>query len=164
MYEYGYDTNEVLNIWGDDMLEKVEYEILNEQSELVDYGYIPISNLNIFDYNDDVHCTIVDNDNPPEYVLIQQDCMKRSFATFTVPRDFKIGEIHFADRYIVPHNYMLDWNRFGDYMTTIGVFKYRGELYYSDDYGDSGNWGEQYIGLFKWDEEKRRYELIAETK
>ena len=49
-------------------------------------------------------------------------------------------------------------------MTTIGVFKYRGELYYSDDYGDSDNWGEQYIGLFKWDEENRRYELIAETK
>lgn len=164
MYEYGYNTNEVLNLWGEDTMEKLEYEVLNEQSEVVDYGCIPISTLNIFDYNDDVHYRIVDNDNHPEYVLIQQDSMKRSYATFTVPKDFKIEEIHFADRYIVPQNYILDWDRFGDYMTTIGVFKYRGELYYSDDYGDSGNWGEQHIGLFKWGKEKKRYDLLAETK
>ena len=164
MNEYGYDTNEVLNIWGDDMLEKVEYEILNEKSELVDYGYISVTIQNIFNYNDDVHYKVVDHNNHPEYVLIQQDSMKRSFATFAVPKDFKIGEIHFEDRYIVPQNYKLDWDRFGDYMTNISVFKYRGELYYSGDYGDSGNWGEQHIGLFKWDEDSKQYHLLAETE
>ena len=57
---------------------------------------------------------------------------------------------------------MLDWDRFGDYMTTNGVFCYRGKLYYAIDYGDCGSWGCNYYGLFKWIAEKNCYELLAE--
>lgn len=57
---------------------------------------------------------------------------------------------------------MLDWERFGDYMTTNGVFCYRGKLYYAIDYGDCGSWGCNYYGLFKWVAEKNCYELLAE--
>jgi hypothetical protein len=88
--------------------------------------------------------------------------MKRSWATFNVPKDFNIGEIHFVDRQLTPKDYMLDWNRFGDYMTTIEVFRYRGKLYFADDYGDAGSWGDHHFGLFKWNKEKNRYELLAE--
>ena len=164
MFGRDYTSNEVLNLWGEEWLERLSFDVRNEKSDTVMDGSISVATNNIFDYNDDVHYTIVDDNNHPDYVLIHQDEIKRSYATFRVPKDFNIGEIHFVDRYIIPKNYMLDGEIFGDYMTTIGVFKYRGELYYSDDYGDSDNWGEQYIGLFKWDEENRRYELIAETK
>lgn len=163
LYENDYDTNEVLNLWGDDS-ELLSFEIEDFRNNTIDVGKITLSTNNLFDYNDFEYNQIVTPDHHPDYVLIHQDEMKRSYATFRVPKDFNIGEIHFVDRYIIPKNYMLDWDRFGDYMTTIGVFKYRGKLYFADDYGDAGSWGCNYYGLFKWIAEKNRYELLAEMR
>ena len=115
--------------------------------------------VNDFEYNQ-----IVTPDHHPDYVLIHQDEMKRSYATFRVPKDFNIGEIHFVDRYIIPKNNMLNWDNFGDYMTILYVFCYRGKLFYAEDYGDAGSWGDHHFGLFKWNKEKTRYELLAEIR
>lgn len=161
LFENDYDTNEVLNLWGDDS-ELLSFEIEDFRNNTIDVGKIVLSTNNLFDYNDFEYNQIVTPDHHPDYVLIHQDEIKRSYATFRVPKDFNIGEIHFVDRYIIPKNYMLDWERFGDYMTTIGVFKYRGKLYFADDYGDAGSWGDHHFGLFKWNKEKNRYELLAE--
>lgn len=161
LFENDYDTNEVLNLWGDDS-ELLSFEIEDFRNNTIDVGKIALSTNNLFNYNDFEYNQIVTPDHHPDYVLIHQDEMKRSYATFRVPKDFNIGEIHFVDRYIIPKNYMLDWDRFGDYMTTIGVFKYRGKLYFADDYGDAGSWGDHHFGLFKWNKEKTRYELLAE--
>lgn len=164
MFDRDYTSNEVLNLWGDDWLERLSFDVRNEKSDTVMDGSISVATNNIFDYNDDVHYTIVGNNNHPDYVLIHQDSMKRSYATFNVPKDFNIGEIHFVDRYLTPKDYMLDWDRFGDYMSSIWVFRYRGKLYVAEDYGDSGSYGDNYYSLFKWDAEKKRYELIVETR
>ena len=161
MNECCYDSNEVLDIWGDEI---VSFEVSDENREEVASGNISVDSNNLFEYKDYGYYTIVDNDNHPDYLLIHKDEMKRSWATFRVPKDFNIGEIHFVDRYIIPKNYMLDWDRFGDYMTTIGVFKYRGKLYFADDYGDAGSWCDHHFGVFKWNKEKDRYELLAEMR
>ena len=123
LFENDYDTNEVLNIWGGDS-ELLSFEVYDNNNDEVDSGKIFLSTNNLFDYNGYNYNSIVTPDHHPDYVLIHQDEIKRSYATFRVPKDFNIGEIHFVDRYIIPKNYMLDWERFGDYMTTIGVFKY----------------------------------------
>ena len=164
MFDRDYTSNEVLNLWGEDWLERLTFDVRNEKSDIVMDGSILVATNNIFDYNDDVHYTIVDDNNHPNYVLIHQDSMKRSWATFRVPKDFNIGEIHFVDRQLTPKDYMLDWDRFGDCMSTLWVFKYRGKLYFAEDYGDCGSYGDNYYSLFKWDTEKKRYELLAEIR
>ena len=58
---------------------------------------------------------------------------------------------------------MLDWEKFGDYMTSIGVIQYRGKLYFAEDYGDAGSWGVNYFCLLKWNVEKKQYDLLAES-
>ena len=164
MSDRDYTSNEVLNLWGEDWLERLNYDVRNEKSDAVMDGGILVATNNIFDYNDDVHYTIVDDNNHPDYVLIHQDSMKRGYATFNVPKDFNIGEIHFVDRYLTPKDYMLDWDRFGDYMSSLWVFRYRGKLYFAEDYGDCGSYGDNYYSLFKWDAENNRYEFLAETR
>lgn len=164
MFDRDYTSNEVLNLWGEDWLERLTFDVRNEKSDIVMDGSISVATNNVFDYNDDVHYTIVDDNNHPDYVLIHQDSMKRSYATFRVPKDFNIGEIHFVDRQLTPKDYMLDWDRFGDCMSTLWVFKYRGKLYFAEDYGDCGSYGDNYYSLFKWDTEKKRYELLAEIR
>lgn len=163
MFENDYNTNEVLNMWGD-RVERLSFEVNDFKNNTLHSGEIVLSTNNLFEYDKFQYNQIVDKDNHPNYVLIHQDEMKRSYATFRVPQNFNIGEIHFVDRYIIPKNYMLDWDNFGDYMTTLDVFCYRGKLFYAEDYGDAGSWGCNYYGLFKWIAEKNRYELIAEMR
>lgn len=74
------------------------------------------------------------------YLLIISDVMKRSSSTFYVPRDFKIGEIHFMSTPLAPLR-LLDWFRvFGDDATSIGAFRYRGKDYVAEDYCDAGSY------------------------
>ena len=51
---------------------------------------------------------------------------------------------------------------FGDYVTSIGSFRYRGKTYYADDFCDAGSYGDRKFAIFKWNEEKKRYDLLAE--
>ena len=96
------------------------------------------------------------------YLLIISDVMKRSSSTFYVPRDFKIGEIHFMSTPLAPLR-LLDWFRvLGDDATSIGAFRYRGKDYVAEDYCDAGSYGDRKFAIFKWNKEKKRYYLLAE--
>ena len=53
---------------------------------------------------------------------------------------------------------------FGDYVTSIGTFRYRGKTYYADDFCDAGSYGDRKFAIFKWNEEKKRYDLLAEMQ
>lgn len=161
MNECGYDTNEVLDMWGDEVL---SYEICDEDANEIESEKVFVSPNNLFTYKGFDYPQIVNDEYHPEFLLIHKDEMKRSWATFNVPKDFKIGEIHFADKYLIPKNYMLDWEKFGDYMTSIGVIQYRGKLYFAEDYGDAGNCESNYFGLFKWNKDSKRYGLLVEIR
>ena len=51
---------------------------------------------------------------------------------------------------------------FGDDATSIGAFRYRGKDYVAEDYCDAGSYGDRKFAIFKWNEEKKRYDLLAE--
>ena len=117
---------------------------------------------NIFSYDGCEDCQIVNENHHPEYLLLVSDTMKRSNTTFCVPKDFQIGEIHFENSRLAPLR-LLDWfGVFGDYVTSIGTFRYRGKTYYADDFCDAGSYGDRKFAIFKWNEEKKRYDLLAE--
>ena len=137
-YNINYNTREGLDLCDD---EKLSYDITDENGEEVDSGSIVVSPCNLF-YEDSNDGTVVDSDNHPEYLLIISDIMKRSSFIFNVLHDFKIGEIHFMSTPLAPLR-LLDWcSMFGDYVTSIGSFKYRGKTYYADDFCGAGSYGE----------------------
>ena len=51
---------------------------------------------------------------------------------------------------------------FGDDVTYIGTFRYRGKTYFAEDFGDAGSYGDRKFAIFKWNDEKKRYNLLAE--
>ena len=51
---------------------------------------------------------------------------------------------------------------FGDDATSIGAFRYRGKDYVAEDYCDAGSYGDRKFAIFKRNEEKKRYDLLAE--
>ena len=51
---------------------------------------------------------------------------------------------------------------FGDDVTSIGAFRYRGTTYNACDFCDAGNLGDLKFAIFKWNDEKKRYDLLAE--
>jgi hypothetical protein len=51
---------------------------------------------------------------------------------------------------------------FGDDVTSIGTFRYRGKTYFAEDFGDAGSYGDRKFSIFKWNDEKKRYNLLAE--
>lgn len=104
----------------------------------------------------------MNEENHPEYLLLAFDVMKRSYATFSVPKDIQIGEIHFEDSRLSPLR-LLDWyNVFGDDVTSIWTFRYRGKTYFAEDFGDAGSLGDRKFAIFKRNDEKKRYDLLAE--
>ena len=88
--------------------------------------------------------------------------MKRSSSSFSVPKNFQVGGIHFIDNTFI-ENYILDWELIGDTVTSITSFKYCGKEY-TGDISDCGNYGSSNWGLFKWDDDKKRYILLKETE
>ena len=159
-------------LWGRDY-ERVEvfefndiagltYEVSDSNGEVVQDGLMAVFSNNIFSYEGCEKYQIVNENYHPEYLLLVSDIMKRSNTTFCVPKDFQIGEIHFENSRLSPLR-MLDWYCvFGDDVTSIGTFRYRGKAYYADDFGDVGSYGDQKFAIFKWNDEKKRYDLLAE--
>ena len=159
-------------LWGRDS-ERVEvfefndiagltYEVSDSNGEVVQDGLMAVFSNNIFSYEGCEKYQIVNENYHPEYLLLVSDTMKRSNTTFCVPKDFQIGEIHFENSRLSPLR-MLDWYCvFGDDVTSIGTFRYRGKAYYADDFGDVGSYGDQKFAIFKWNDDKKRYNLLAE--
>lgn len=44
----------------------------------------------------------------------------------------------------------------------VSDFRYRGKTYFAEDFGDVGSYGDRKFAIFKWNEEKKRYNLLAE--
>ena len=159
-------------LWGRDS-ERVEvfefndiagltYEVSDSNGEVVQDGLMAVFSNNIFSYEGCEKYQIVNENYHPEYLLLVSDTMKRSNTTFCVPKDFQIGEIHFENSRLATLR-LLDWcSMFGDYVTSIGSFRYRGKTYYADDFCDAGSYGDRKFAIFKWNEEKKRYDLLAE--
>ena len=159
-------------LWGRDS-ERVEvfefndiagltYEVSDSNGEVVQDGLMAVFPNNIFSYEGCEKYQIVNENYHPEYLLLVSDIMKRSNTTFCVPKDFQIGEIHFENSSSAPFR-LLDWcSMFGDYVTSIGTFRYRGKNYYANDFCDAGSYGDRKFAIFKWNEEKKRYDLLAE--
>ena len=159
-------------LWGRDS-ERVEvfefndiagltYEVSDSNGEVVQDGLMAVFSNNIFSYEGCEKYQIVNENYHPEYLLLVSDTMKRSNTTFCVPKDFQIGEIHFEDSSSAPFR-LLDWcSMFGDYVTSIGSFRYRGKTYYADDFCDAGSYGDRKFAIFKWNDDKKRYNLLAE--
>ena len=103
---------------------------------------------------------IADKNSHSKYLLLKVDTVKRSYATFTVPRNFQIGEIHFLDSRLTPT--WLPWDMIGDSTTDIVSFIYRGEEYIAGEYGDAGYVNDIHYAFFKWDDDKKRYDLLGE--
>ena len=56
---------------------------------------------------------------------------------------------------------LLDWySGFGDNVTSIWTFRYRGKTYFAEDFGDAGSLGDRKFSIFKWNYEKIRYDTI----
>lgn len=163
LFDLDDEIYEVYNLWGDDDCERLLYEVLNENNEEVDSGDLLVSERNVFKYEECQNIYMVSRKNHPKYLVIHQDTMKRSSSTFSVPKNFQVGGIHFIDSLFI-ENYILDWDYFGDTMTRISSFKYCGKEYVNDDIMDAGSYGSNNWGLFKWDEENNRYELIKEIQ
>ena len=140
---------------------RLTYEVSDSNGEVVQDGLMAVFPNNIFSYEGCEKYEIVNENYHPEYLLLASDIMKRSNTTFCVPKDFQIGEIHFEDSSSVPFR-LLDWcSMFGDYVTSIGSFRYRGKTYYADDFCDAGSYGDRKFAIFKWNNEKKRYNLLA---
>lgn len=140
----------------------ITYEVSDSNGEIVKDGVIRVISKNIFSYEGCEDSHIVNEENHPEYLLLVSDIMKRSNTTFLVPKDFQIGEIHFENSRLAPLR-LLDWfGVFGDDVTSIGTFRYRGKTYFAEDFGDAGSYGDRKFSIFKWNDEKKRYNLLAE--
>ena len=138
------------------------YEVSDSNGDVVKDGVIRVTPNNIFSYEGCEGCQIVNENHHPEYLLLVSDTMKRSNTTFCVPKDFQIGEIHFENSRLAPLR-LLNWfGVFGDDVTSIGTFRYRGKTYFAEDFGDVGSYGDRKFAIFKWNEEKKRYDLLAE--
>jgi hypothetical protein len=138
------------------------YEVSDSNGDIVKDGVIRVTPNNIFSYDGCEGGQIVNENHHPEYLLLVSDTMKRSNTTFCVPKDFQIGEIHFGNSRLATLR-LLDWySMFGDYVTSIGSFRYRGKTYYADDFCDAGSYEDRKFAIFKWNEEKKRYDLLAE--
>ena len=159
-------------LWGRDY-ERVEvfefndiagltYEVSDSNGEVVQDGLMAVFPNNIFSYEGCEKYQIVNENHHPEYLLLVSDIMKRSNTTFCVPKDFQIGEIHFENSRLAPLR-LLNWfGVFGDDVTSIGTFRYRGKTYYADDFCDAGSYGDRKFAIFKWNDDKKRYDLLAE--
>ena len=44
----------------------------------------------------------------------------------------------------------------------VSDFRYRGKTYNACDFCDAGSYGDRKFAIFKWNDEKKRYDLLAE--
>jgi hypothetical protein len=50
---------------------------------------------------------------------------------------------------------------FGDTITNMTSFRYNGHFFDECEISDVGTWGDVHYSLYRWNEEKRFYELVV---
>lgn len=155
-----FETLEFMNLWGDELEERLSFEILDENNNNVINGefIIPESNVIYYDeyYKDRKGKTFV----RPEYVLMKTDVVKRGWCSFSVPRKFDITGVHFIGQYHfddqIPNS-----PEIGDTVTSIHCFRYNGKFYSMSEGSDSGTLGDIHYSLLKWDENYNWYDVVC---
>ena len=163
LWDYVWDnesrrTVEVLDLWGDQKMEKVSYMVSDEDGKKVCSGKFQLLEDNVIE-NEDCRF-IADKDCHFDYLLLRVDQVKRSTATISVPKKIQIEEMKFLDSSLTP--FWLPWDRTGDTVTSIAEIKYRGKVYLADEFDDVGTCGDVHYALFKWNDDRKRYDLLGE--
>ena len=159
LLEYDDEMYEVFNLWGDDENERINYELLDENDDEIDSGNLLISERNVF--FDKRSKNYISKQYHPQYIVIYRDEVKKSYYSFSVPKNFQVGGIQFYDSEFIDRE-ILNWDYFGDTVTSLSSFKCCGKTFDFEDNGDNGTYGGGTYGLFKWNTEYQRYELIGE--
>lgn len=150
---------ELFNLWGDDTHERLNARIEDENGkEILPNEEIVVGESNVFPYHRE-HYEFINEKYHPQYLLVQTDTYKRSYATFNVPKDFNIKNIHFTDAN--PMNRELGYlEESGDTITTISAFRYNGNDFFGEP-GDNGTLGDVHYELYEWLDDEDRYELVC---
>lgn len=152
------DYYELINLWGDDDREKLSYEVKDMDGDEIDSGKLTVYERNVYVYPG-YKGFKVDKD-PEKYLLIQRDEVKRSYSEFEVPKGFNVNNIRFIESSPF-HPYRTSEDLFGDTVTNMYSFRYNGHFFNECEAGDVGTWGDVHYSLYRWNEEKRFYELVA---
>lgn len=152
--------NETLNLWGDEEVERLGYDIEDSDGETIDDGDIHVAEQNVFNYCDSEEDYAVSEDFHPQYIVMTTETVKRAYTTFEMPADFNIGGISFIKCENAKWD-ILPCDETGDTVTSIQKIRYAGKTYYSEDMGDAGTYGDLCYFLYEWNEENCRYDLVA---
>lgn len=163
-FEHGsFDYREVLDLWGDKENELISVEILDENNaEVVSEPFV-IQENDVVDYPSMKMSMVVDKDNHPQYLFFISDSVKRSYATFRVPKNFSVYGMRFLCHDKIPYS-TLYCDRFGDTVTSIGSFRYGGNFFSCDAIYDAGTYGDVTYFLYEWDETHRRYKEVCSCR
>ena len=152
------DYYELINLWGDDDRERLSYEVKDMDGDEIDSGKLTVYERNVYVYPG-YEGFKVDKD-PEKYLLIQRDEVKRSYSEFEVPKGFNVNNIRFIESSPF-HPFRTPEDLFGDTVTNMYSFRYNGHFFNECESGDVGTWGDVHYSLYRWNEEKRFYELVA---
>ena len=155
-----FETPDFMDLWGDEWEERLSFEILDENNKDVINGEFVVSENNVI-YYDEYHKDLKGKTfDRPNYILMKTDVVKRSWCSFSVPKNFDINGIHFIGQYHfddqVPNS-----PEIGDTVTSIFCFRYNGKFYTMDDGFDCGTWGDVHYTLLKWNEKNNWYDVVC---
>lgn len=149
---------ERINLWGDDDRERLSYEVNDMDGNKVGNGKLSVYERNVYIYPEYLDYKI--DKEPKKYLLVQREEVKRSYSEFEIPKGFNVNNIRFIESSPF-HPYKTPYDLFGDTVTNIYSFRYNGRFFDESDSGDFGTWGTLNYSLYKWNEEKESYEIVA---
>lgn len=157
-----FETPEFMDLWGDEIEERLSFEVSDENNEEVINGVCVVPERNVI-YYDEYHKDLNGKTfEHPDYILMKSDVVKRSWCSFNVPRNFDINGIHFIGQYHfddqIPNS-----SEIGDTVTSIFCFRYNGKFYTMDNGSDCGTWGDIHYSLFRWNKSYKYYQLVCTT-
>lgn len=156
MWDKDQDVLEVFNLWGDEDNETFDYKLEDEDGDVVDEGTILVKEDNVFDYG---NYNRFADEYAPQYLLVHPDEIKKSWASFNIPKGANIKNVHFQKSAM----FTFCGGTLGDTITSIGALHYAGLDLDNMDCGDNGTYGsESFILLKKQDGDTRWYDVVAE--
>ncbi|MCQ2113806.1 MAG: hypothetical protein MJY52_01940 [Bacteroidaceae bacterium] len=168
LHNYLYDNDEldvfeVFNLWGDEDREVLGFEVVDSydgellcDGEAMHEGLIPVKEENVFDYD---NYNRFAGEHAPKYLLVHPDEIKKSWASFNLPVDADIKNVHFHKLAI----FTFDHPTIGDTITTIGALHYAGQELDCIDEGNNGTYGSNsFILLRKQKRDNNWYDIMAE--
>lgn len=156
MWDKDQDVLEVFNLWGDEDNETFDYKLEDEDGDVVDEGTILVKEDNVFDYG---NYNRFADEYAPQYLLVRPDEIKKSWASFNIPKGANIKNVHFQKSAM----FTFSGSTLGDTITSIGALHYAGLDLDNMDCGDNGTYGsESFILLKKMDGDNNWYDVVAE--